>query len=461
MLTFEFKMYALRVRPQYPKPYQVRWKVGIKSHAQSFATKTLADGRRAQLMTAAHRGEQFDVETGLPRSELVALTPQLTWFDHAKDYAKMKWDEAASAKGRATRADGLASVTAALVKDTKGAPAPTVLRRALTGYAFNFSEHRTTPPEPLAAALTWIASKALPMPALEEDSETIRVALKALSTRLNGKRAAATTITNRRTVFNNAFRYAVERKRLTANPLASIDWSPPPTDDEIDWRYVPNPQQAMALIEAVGKLGPRGEHLQAFFGCCYHAATRPAEAMNLRKADCTLPETGWGVVLLSGSSSRVGSAWTDDGRSYEERGLKRRARSSVRDVPIPPELVKLLRAHIDRYGVAPDGRLFRAAQGGVLLSKEYPEVWKEARKAVLTGEQIASPFAEVPYCLRKAGISFWLASGVDPTEVARRAGHSVAVLYKFYAKVLDGRRDQANALIEQAMRAAERESEEA
>jgi len=68
--------------------------------------------------------------------------------------------------------------------------------------------------------------------------------------------------------------------------------------------------------------------------------------------------------------------------------------------------------------------------------------------------QVATPFADVPYSVRKAGISFWIASGVDATEVARRAGHSVAVLYKFYARVLDGRREQANALIEQAMRAA-------
>lgn len=92
-------MHELRVRPQYPKPYQVRWKVGTKTHARSFATKTLADNRRSQLMSAAHKGEPFDVETGLPKSELVAQQQQLTWFDHAKDYAKMKWDEAASAKG--------------------------------------------------------------------------------------------------------------------------------------------------------------------------------------------------------------------------------------------------------------------------------------------------------------------------------------------------------------------------
>ncbi|WP_405743431.1 site-specific integrase [Streptomyces sp. NBC_01525] len=455
MLTFEFTVYTIRERANRPKPFQLRWKVGPRTHSKSYRTKTLADGRRSQLMAAAQRGEQFDVETGLPKSELEASKPKLTWLDHATDYARMKWSEAASAKGRATRADALAAVSAALVQDMRGAPAPAVLRRALTGYAFNFSKHRTPPPDHLAAALTWISGKSLPMPSLEDDSEVIRIALKALSTRLDGKKAAATTITNRRTVFNNALRYAVERKLLTANPLPSIDWSPPPTDDEIDLRYVPNPQQAKALIDAVGTLGPRGEHLQAFFACIYYAATRPAEAMNLRKSDCTLPETGWGVLLLSGSASRVGAAWTDDGESYEERGLKHRARSSVRDVPIPPELVKMLLAHIERFGVAPDGRLFRAAQGGVVLSKEYSELWQKARKAALTETQVLHHFAEVPYTGRKAGISFWIASGVDPTEVARRAGHSVAVLHKFYAKVLDGRREHANALIEQAMRAAE------
>src|SRR5213076_2425121 len=90
--------------------------------------------------------------------------------------------------------------------------------------------------------------------------ETVRAALEALSTRLDGKTAAANTIKNRRMVFNNALRYAVERKRLPSNPLQFVDWAPPETDDEIDWRYVPNPQQAKALIRAVGTLGPRGEH---------------------------------------------------------------------------------------------------------------------------------------------------------------------------------------------------------
>ncbi|MFJ9849110.1 hypothetical protein [Streptomyces sp. NPDC101150] len=89
--------------------------------------------------------------------------------------------------------------------------------------------------------------------------------------------------------------------------------------------------------------------------------------------------------------------------------------------------------------------------GGVLLSKEYPEAWKDARKTALTADQTATPLAAVPYSLRHAGVSLWLASGADPTEVARRAGHSIAVLYRFYAKLLRGMQALANQLIDQEL----------
>ncbi|MFJ5607979.1 hypothetical protein ACIQCJ_01030 [Streptomyces sp. NPDC093221] len=42
-------------------------------------------------------------------------------------------------------------------------------------------------------------------------------------------------------------------------------------------------------------------------------------------------------------------------------------------------------------------------------------------------------------------------AGVDPVEAARRAGHSVAVLFRFYAKILRGVQDRANELISQAL----------
>lgn len=131
------------------------------------------------------------------------------------------------------------------------------------------------------------------------------------------------------------------------------------------------------------------------------------------------------------------------------------ASSEVRSIPIPPVLVQLLRDHLETYGTAPDGRLFRAAEGGHVLSEEYGEVWQQARAKVLTPEDAKTPLADVPYSLRHAGVSLWLSSGVEPTEVARRAGHSVAVLFRFYAKVVKGRQELDNERIARSLAAAD------
>ncbi|MER8099420.1 site-specific integrase [Kitasatospora sp. NPDC094016] len=370
----------------------------------------------------------------------------MTWFDHAVKHAEVKWD-GDSAKERAARADGLATITPALVTDQRGAPPHKVLRRALSCWAFNFSEHQGEPPADVAAALDWIAKKSVPVSQLD-DSDTLRKALKAITLKLDGKRAADNTIKRKYATFSGALRYAVERKLLTANPLKFVDWEPPETVTEIDWRYVPGPRQARDLVEAAQTLSARGRHLSAFFGCTNWAAMRPAEVTNLRLADCTLPEEGWGLIVAPGSSPRVGSRWTDDGQSHEERGLKHRARDATRDIPIPPVFVRMLRAHVEEFGLGVDGRLFQAAGGGLVATKETSDTWKRVRDLVLTPEQAKTEFADVPYSLRATCVSGWLAAGLDPTEVAYRAGHSVAVLYQFYAKVIDGRRERSNALIE-------------
>ncbi|MEU2435218.1 hypothetical protein ABZ595_03280 [Streptomyces rubradiris] len=165
-------------------------------------------------------------------------------------------------------------------------------------------------------------------------------------------------------------------------------------------------------------------------------------------------------MLLSTSTPRVGFGWTDTGESFGTRGLKKRARKATRPVPIPPVLVRLVREHIKEFGTAEDGRLFRAAQGGGLLSKEHGELWKAARFAVLPESEAASPLADVPYSLRHAGVSLWLESGVSPAEVARRAGHSIAVLFRFYAKAIHGNQQCSNEQIEQALEASDSEQVE-
>lgn len=112
----------------------------------------------------------------------------------------------------------------------------------------------------------------------------------------------------------------------------------------------------------------------------------------------------------------------------------------------------MLHVHIERFGVAPDGRLFRNQAGNYVDAAAYGTTWARARKVVLTRTELASkPAKRRPYDLRHAGISFWLYSGVDPAECARRAGQSIEVLFRHYAKFLDGVREQADRLIEQPM----------
>ena len=297
------------------------------------------------------------------------------------------------------------------------------------------------------------------MAALEEP-DTVRAVLNACARRLDGKPAAATTTRRKRAVFANALGYAVERRLLPANPLGQIQWKASEVAETVDRRSVASPAQAGRLLKAVRGQGPRGEHMEAFFGCLYYAALRPAEAVALREADCVLPARGWGRIDLAASQPCAGTGWTDDGASREERGLKHRAPGETRSIPIPPVLVQMLRAHIARYGTSPGGHLFRTARGGPLNDTGWGEVWQRARPIALTPAQQASPLARRPYDLRHAAVSLWLNAGVPATEVARRAGHGVAVLLKVYANCIDGQASAANQRIGDALdEQAEHDSE--
>jgi integrase len=114
-------------------------------------------------------------------------------------------------------------------------------------------------------------------------------------------------------------------------------------------------------------------------------------------------------------------------------------------------LVVIIREHIERFGVDDTGRLFRSTRGNVVAASTYSRVWEEARAIALTPDRVRSPLVGRPYDLRHAGLSLWLNAGVPATDVAERAGNSVDVLLKIYAKCLDGDRERMNVRIEKAL----------
>jgi hypothetical protein len=90
-----------------------------------------------------------------------------------------------------------------------------------------------------------------------------------------------------------------------------------------------------------------------------------------------------------------------------------RASNTVRTVPIPAELVSLLRTHLETFGTG-------------------------------TAERCSAT---------NAAASLWPNSGVPATEVARRLGHDVAVLLKIYANCIDGQEGEINDRITAALTA--------
>ncbi|KWX02766.1 Integrase family protein [Carbonactinospora thermoautotrophica] len=439
--------------------YTVRWKVAGRPFRKPHTTRALADSFRAKLISYANDGVPFDVETGLPlpllRQQQKKQVP--TWYQHAIDYVDRQWDRASS-KQRASIADTLATVTLVLVRTDKGMPDKKILRRALSTWAFN-KNTRTAgePPEELAPALRWIACNSLRVDELA-DTEVMERALQALASKLDGTPAAANTYRRKRPIFGAALRYAVKRKYLAANPLENddIEFDAPKAVEAVDPRTVPNPKQATALIEAAGEVQPSGPSLKAFFGCIYFSGMRPGEAARLREDQLELPAedqgTKWGRAYLEKSAPRVGRSWTNNGKTREEGPLKHRPEGTVRVVPIPPQLVRLLRAHLKEHGTTPDGRLFRGYYGGELSESTYGRVWEKARREVLTPAQVASTLAKRPYDLRHACVSTWLKAGIDPARIAEWAGHSVDVLLRIYVHCLDGGETEAQKRIEDALK---------
>ncbi|WP_413231834.1 hypothetical protein [Micromonospora zamorensis] len=93
-------------------------------------------------------------------------------------------------------------------------------------------------------------------------------------------------------------------------------------------------------------------------------------------------------LTLVDNRPQAGKRWTDSGEVHDRRGLKHRAAAESRVVPIPPDLVGILRRHVDRFGTADDGRLFRSSKGNVVAASTYSRAWKAARKLALTPVQV-------------------------------------------------------------------------
>jgi integrase len=419
-----------------PSRYVVRWSVNGAQFDQSFKHSAQAKGFRSELQTAVGRGEAFDVRSGLPVSMLRPVdTPSMSVFEFALDYSADRWEELKPGSRRNLVTD-LSVICARAVRAERGRPDSAVLARALRQTLNVRTRDSTMTPAQETAAVAWVHRQSRDVRELG-DPTTFRALVSALDKKRDGTRAAPDTIRLRRTTLNNFMERAQERGLLDSNPFRAVKVRKNKAVlREVDTRAVLNPMQARTLLLAVRVISRR---LVAFFALMYFAGLRPEEAVNVRKSSLSLPREGWGEIRLERAVPEVAAEWTDSGERHEETSLKHREDHQTRPVPCCPELTAVLHEHLRMVGTADDGRLFWGERSHARLgSSVYGRVWAKARREVFTPEVFASPLAKRPYDLRHACVSSWLTAGVEPTKVAAWAGHSVAVLLRVYAKVVDG-----------------------
>ncbi|MDT9594864.1 tyrosine-type recombinase/integrase [Nocardioides zeae] len=440
--------------------YRVRWRTSSKRHVRTLATRKLADTFRSSLVSATRAGTPFDITSGLPVTMLEAIeasAPAITWLDHATAYVDAKWTTA-SPRHRKGIAEALANVTVALSPQSPARPDARTLRTVLRHHAFNPSTREAPLTPDVQVALDWLRAHSRPVADLA-DPKVARQALEAISTTLDGRPAQPSTVARKRATLTNALHFAVEQGHLTTNPLDGIRTAHRFQTTVVSRQAVVNPRQARVLLDAVRHNDP-AHH--AFFAVLYYAGLRPAEARALTVSDCTLPTSGWGKADLRGSRQSSGAAWTDDGAAEEQRSLKHRADSEVRTVPLHPDLVAILRAHLAKFETGVDGLLFvtRTGKAGRPLPPPYANAvsmksiyraWSAARQEALSPREYDSALAKRPYDLRHACLSTWLNAGVPAAQVAEWAGHSTQVLLRVYAKCIDGGAESAMRRIEESM----------
>jgi integrase len=444
--THQVRFWEVAVRKGRKRAFGARWVTAGVEHSEWFITKALARGYLNKLVQAANKGEVFDIGTGLPESMYRELHSP-TLLQVVREFLVDAWaDLSPNSRGRLV--DGLAVAVHGFL-DANNDWDPVDVRRALTTLVLPPESARVEGGAHLVEIARWLEQHSRKVAELADDEERTRLGRRLL-VKLDGSRAKTNTVDTRKGALARALSFAVVKQYLSENPFSG--WSPSRFrgDVAIDPGVVVNPAQARSLLAAVTYVRPRGKNASwlPFFATLYFAGTRPGEARSLSAGNCHLPSSGWGKLVLPNSLGKSAARYTDDGQMYQVRPLKHRPQEASRVVPIPPELVRILSAHIETSGTGDDGRLFRTADGGPIPNASYTDIWRLARRFGLAPNQVASSLARRPYDLRHAAVSSWIAAGVPLPEVARRAGHTVQMLTAVYAKVIYGSADQMNQKIE-------------
>lgn len=217
------------------------------------------------------------------------------------------------------------------------------------------------------------------------------------------RRLAPSSVRRSFTVLSQVLDAAVDAGLIAINPAHRTRL---PRRERYEARFL-TPDELELLAETIA---PR---YRAMVLVMAWATLRIGEAAGLRRGDLDL-----GVGRL-----RVANNVVDVGGHLHEGPPKTKA--GRRAISLPPSVVTDLRRHL--MGWAGPQYVFPAPAGGRLRAEDWRRVfWRPAvERAGLVPLR--------PHDLKHTGVALLAAAGVDPSEIARRAGHSsVAFTYDRY-----------------------------
>jgi integrase len=251
----------------------------------------------------------------------------------------------------------------------------------------------------------------------------------------DGQALAPSTAARYRKVAKACIRRAVELEILPSDPWPPVSRGRAQrkavrVKRSIDIRILPDPQTMVLAIDAIRSHQPGSATYQVMTAVAYYAGLRPSEVVMLRGRALHLPDSGWGRIDV-----------VEADVSFDEPGEPKTGRRSV---PIPPQLVEILRGWVEEREIGLDALLFRTRNG----SRPTASNWSRAYQRAL--RRIGHHPLRVYDC-RHAAATTWLKAGVPLGEVARRLGHSVETLVSTYFGALAGDEELANERIEEAL----------
>ena len=228
------------------------------------------------------------------------------------------------------------------------------------------------------------------------------------------------------TILDQLFDSAVDLGLIVASPTERA-WLPRVT--RMEMRFL-TPAELEHLADIID------ERYRAMVLTMAWATLRIGEATGLRRSD---------IDLVAGTIRVANNVVEVAGKLHE--GLPKTA-AGRRAMRLPPSLVDELAEHLDRFSGAT--YVFATPEGEVL----HAEDWRATHWRPAVERAGLAPLR--PHDLKRSGVAFLAAAGVDPSEIARRAGHaSVAFTYDRYGHLLPEVDKQAATKLE-AVRAATR-----